>query len=77
MRATDTTWVRVQPDGAEPTEETLAPGAVREWRSTGRFHISLGNAGGVELSPDGHALPALGVPGQVVPDATAPDGPRP
>jgi cytoskeletal protein RodZ len=77
MRATDTTWVRVQPDGAEPTEERLAPGTVREWRSTGRFLISLDNAGGVELSLDGHALPALGVPGQAVRDATVPDGPGP
>jgi cytoskeletal protein RodZ len=24
----DTTWVRVQQDGAQPTEETLAPGTV-------------------------------------------------
>jgi hypothetical protein len=77
MRATDTTWVRVQPDGAEPTEETLAPGTEREWRSTGGFDVSLGNAGGVELSLDGHALPALGVPGQAVRDATVPGGPRP
>ena len=72
MRAVDTTWVRVQPDGGESTEETLAPGAVREWRSAGRFHVTLGNAGGVELELDGRALPALGSAGQVVRDATVP-----
>ena len=77
MRATDTTWVRVQPDGAQPTEETLAPGTVREWRSAGRFHITVGNAGGVALELDGHALPALGAPGQVVRDATVPGEPQP
>jgi cytoskeleton protein RodZ len=77
MRATDTTWVRVQPDGAQPTEETLAPGTVREWRSAGRFHITVGNAGGVELALDGHALPALGAPGQVVRDATVPGEAQP
>jgi hypothetical protein len=70
MRATDTPWVRVQPDGAQPTEETLAPGTVGEWRSAGRFHITVGNAGGVALALDGHALPGLEVPGQVVRDAT-------
>ena len=72
MRAIDTTWVRVQPDGAGPTEETLSPGAVREWRSPGRFRLTLGNAGGVELELDGRALPALGTRGQVVRDATVP-----
>ena len=72
MRATDTTWVRVQPDGGPVTEETLTPGAVREWRSAGRFRVTLGNAGGVELELDGRALPALGSAGQVVKDATIP-----
>jgi hypothetical protein len=76
-RAIDTTWVRVQPDGAGPTEETLSPGTVREWRSAGRFPITVGNAGGVELALDGHALPALGAPGQVVRDATVPGEAQP
>src|SRR5262245_15163843 len=31
MRAVEPTWVRVQPDGNEPTKETLAPGSVRQW----------------------------------------------
>lgn len=77
VRAVDTTWIRVQPDGAKPTEETLAPGTVREWRSPGRFHVTLGNAGGVELELDGRALPALGSPGQVVRDAIVPGEPAP
>ena len=77
MRAIDTTWVRVQPDGAGPTEETLSPGAVREWRSPGRFHVTLGNAGGVELELDGRALPALGARGQVVRDVTVPGETQP
>ena len=72
MRARDTTWVRVQPAGAEPSEETLSPGSVREWRSPGQFRVTLGNAGGVELELDGRALPALGTPGQVVRDVTVP-----
>ena len=72
MRAVDTTWVRVTPDGAPPTEETLTPGTVREWRSAGRFRVTVGNAGGVEIELDGQALPALGKPGQVVRDTTIP-----
>ena len=72
MRAIEATWVRVLPDGGEPTEETLAPGAVREWHSTGRFRVTLGNAGGVELKLDGQELPALGERGRVVRDVTVP-----
>ena len=74
VRAIEATWVRIQPDGGEPTEETLAPGAVREWRSTGRFRVTLGNAGGVELELDGQALPALGERGRVVRDVIVPSG---
>jgi hypothetical protein len=77
MRAIDSTWVRVQPDGAAPSEEMLSPGSVREWRSPGRFHVTVGNAGGVELELDGRALPALGAPGQVVRDATVPGETQP
>ncbi len=66
VRAVDTTWVRVAPEGAPVIEETLPPGAVREWRSTGRFRLSVGNAGGVELELDGRPMPALGQRGQVV-----------
>ena len=58
------------------TEETLPPGAVREWRSAGRFRVSSGNAGGVEIELDGRPLPALGERGQVV-HATLPDEARP
>jgi hypothetical protein len=72
LRATDTTWVRVQPDGGAVTEETLAPGAVREWRSPGRFRVTLGNAGGVELELDGRALPSLGATGRVARDVLIP-----
>jgi cytoskeleton protein RodZ len=66
VRAVDTTWVRVAPEGASVTEETLPAGAVREWRSTGRFRVSVGNAGGIEMELDGRPMPALGQRGQVV-----------
>jgi cytoskeleton protein RodZ len=66
VRAVDTAWVRVVPDGAPASEATLAPGAVRQWRSAGRFRVSLGNAGGVEIELDGQPLPPLGQRGQVV-----------
>ena len=76
LRAVDTTWVRVAPEGAPVTEETLQPGAVREWRSVGHFRVSLGNAGGVEVELDGQRLATLGERGEVV-HATLPDEARP
>jgi cytoskeleton protein RodZ len=77
LRAVESTWVRVTPDGGEPTEETLAPGSVREWRSAGRFRVTLGNAGGVEVRLDGQALPALGERGRVVRDVIVPSEAQP
>jgi len=77
MRAVEATWVRVKPDGGETTEETLVPGEVREWHSAGRFQVTLGNAGGVELELDGQAVPALGERGHVVRDVIVPaEGPQ-
>jgi cytoskeleton protein RodZ len=76
VRAVDTTWVRVAPEGAPVSEETLPPGAVREWRSTGRFRVSVGNAGGVEIELDGQPMPVLGQRGQVV-HTTIPKEARP
>jgi hypothetical protein len=71
-------WIvpRVTADGGPPTEETLSPGTVREWRSARVFRVTLGNADGVELALDGRALHAVGERGQVV-HATIPDEPRP
>ncbi len=76
IRAVETTWVRVTPDGGSPAEETLPPETVREWRSAKGFRVSTGNAGGILLELDGRPLPALGDRGQVV-HATIPSEPRP
>jgi cytoskeleton protein RodZ len=76
MRAVETTWGRIQPDGGPPAEETLSPGAVREWRSVKGFRITAGNAGGILLELDCRPLPALGARGQVV-HTTIPLEPRP
>ena len=75
MRADDTTWVRVTPEGAQASEVVLGPGGVREWRSQGRFTVTVGNAGGVSLELDGAALPPLGGRGQVVRDVVIPPEP--
>lgn len=75
IRADATTWIRVKPDDEPAWVETLAPGTAREWRTAGRFHVTLGNAGGVRLELDGQALPRLGKSGEVVRDVTVPSEP--
>lgn len=76
MRAHDTTWVQVRADNAPPSQALLQPGTVREWRSPGRFTVTVGNAGGVVLELDGVALPPLGRAGQVVRGLSLPAEPR-
>jgi RodZ C-terminal domain len=75
--AIEATWVRVQPDGAEPSEEMLSPGSVRERHRAGRFHVTLGKTGGVGLELDGQPLPALGERGRVVRNVTVPGEAQP
>jgi cytoskeletal protein RodZ len=66
IRAVEPTWVRVQTDEGRVGEELLAPGASREWTAERRFLLTIGNAGGVEVTLNGRALPPLGAKGSVI-----------
>ncbi len=66
--AAETTWVSVASDGAEKPALLLAPGDIRLFDAKKDFRVTLGNAGGVELSLNGHLLPPLGKRGHVVRD---------
>ena len=66
IRALEPTWVRVQPDEGRVAEELLPAGASREWAAERRFLLTIGNAGGVELTLNGKALPPLGAKGTVI-----------
>jgi cytoskeletal protein RodZ len=66
IRAVEPTWIRVQPDDGRATEETLPPGASREWSAERRFLVTIGNAGGIEITLNGTALPPLGPKGAVI-----------
>jgi cytoskeleton protein RodZ len=76
-RAHESTWVWVRPEDGAVQLEVLEPGTVREWRSPGRFTVTVGNAGGLSLELDGVALPPLGDRGQVVRDLLLPREPGP
>jgi cytoskeletal protein RodZ len=66
IRAVEPTWVRVQTDEGRVAEELLPAGASREWAAERRFLLTIGNAGGVELTLNGRALPSLGPKGTVI-----------
>jgi len=66
IRAVEPTWIRVQTDEGRIAEELLPAGASREWAAERRFLVTIGNAGGVELTLNGRALPPLGPKGTVI-----------
>ena len=66
VRAVEATWLRVQVDDGQVSEELLQSGAVREWSASRRFTLTVGNAGGVEIDIDGKRMPSLGAKGAVI-----------
>lgn len=66
IKAVEATWIRVQTDDGRVVEELLPAGASREWSTERRFVVTIGNAGGVEVTLNGKSLPALGAKGTVI-----------
>lgn len=74
VRAVEETWIRVQTDDGRVAEELLPAGATREWTSSKRFVLTVGNAGGVELELNGKPLASLGAKGAVIQRLELPQG---
>lgn len=66
VKATETTWLRIQPDDQPDFDVLLQPQETVTWTARSKFQITVGNAGGVEISFNGESLGSLGVSGQVV-----------
>jgi len=65
LRVTETSWLRVTVDGKVVLEGTLPAGAAKSF--TGKTaDVRVGNAGGVRIAVNGHALAPLGASGDVV-----------
>ena len=77
VRAIERTWIRVQRDRGAPVEEVLETGTVREWTAERVFVLSVGNAGGLELTLNGERLPPLGGRGAVIRQLVLPAGATP
>ena len=71
-RAVEDTWVRVQIDRETVVAETLRAGTSREWTAEQGFVLTIGNAGGLDLTLDGQRLPPLGRSGAVIHELVLP-----
>ncbi len=78
VKATQMAWLRIQPDDKPDFDVLLQPQETVTWTARSKFQITVGNAGGVEISFNGEPLGSLGVTGQVVhlllPPETKPSG---
>jgi RodZ C-terminal domain len=66
VRAHAKTWLQITIDGRPLKRVFLDPSQSQEWLAKKGFTLSLGNAGAVKLTLDGHELPPLGKAGQKV-----------
>lgn len=65
ITAREEAWLALATDDQSAKQYLLRAGESRTWTATG-FSLTVGNAGGVSLSLDGHELPPIGKPGQVI-----------
>jgi cytoskeleton protein RodZ len=70
--AIEPTWMRVRADGGEEREVLLQRGQTVRFGAEKGFLVTVGNAGGIELSLNGESLPSLGASGQVIRDLVIP-----
>jgi hypothetical protein len=67
VKVIEDTWVIMQVDGQPALNQVLRAGETRKLEAENelRFEV-VGNAGGLELALNGHAVPAMGPRGKVV-----------
>jgi len=70
--AREPTWLSVRADDQERKQVLLQAGQSAQFGAETRFHVIVGNAGGVTLSYDGAPVPLLGRSGEVVRDLVLP-----
>jgi len=75
-RASEATWMAVRADEGQEREVLLQKGQTARFVADTRFMVTVGNAGGVELSLNGKPMPSLGASGQVIRDLVIPSAVR-
>jgi len=68
----DDSWTELSADGQPIFSGLVRRGEKRAFEARSGFRITLGNAGGVRVTVDGHALQPLGGAGEVVRDLPLP-----
>lgn len=71
-KTNEMTWMLVTIDGGETRDVLLRAGETWEWSAQKGFVVTIGNAGGVELTLNGRPLPPLGEVGEVIRDLRVP-----
>lgn len=66
LKAIEKTWLRLKADEEKEIEALLQPKETATWTARRQFKITIGNAGGVELTFNGVRQEPLGESGQVV-----------
>jgi cytoskeleton protein RodZ len=64
--SSEITWIKLRRDDQEPYEVLLKPGESMELNAKKKFHLRIGNAGGVDLFLDGKPLGKPGKQREVV-----------
>ncbi|MBI3933715.1 MAG: helix-turn-helix domain-containing protein [Acidobacteria bacterium] len=65
INARSTVWISITADGEKQWQGTMQPNQSREVQAVETIRLTVGNAGGVELTLNGKALGALGGEGEV------------
>ena len=66
LKAVERTWVRIQINGQPEHEMTLNPGETASHQGLKRIHLTVGNAGGLDIIFKGKPLERFGKSGEVV-----------
>jgi len=66
VHVTDRSWLEVYTDGQDAFVGLLEPGDDRAWQAQTRIQMTIGNAGGLEVTVNGERLGLLGERDEVV-----------
>ncbi len=70
LSASDTVWVNLVIDDGRTYDLLMKPGTKLDFWGKKKFTMTIGNAGGLTLSLNGHEYPPLGKPGVVIRNLT-------
>jgi len=65
VKLTAQSWLEVETDGEVKLAEVLPEGTERSWTADKQIRVRAGNAGGVQVAPNGGKAAPMGAPGAV------------